>query len=225
LPLHDGDVNTPYDVDVEIMELPYLCRTTVDTIPAVIPYLHVPPRPIIREGGPAIGLAWRTSDWSPERSMPFAALAPLLVAPATWYILQIGQPLAECPPGFGILPNTEALLDTARLVSALDLVITVDAMPAHLAGALGTPVWTMLAADANWRWMRGRDDSPWYPTMRLFRQDQPGEWGAVIGRVARALTSALAQGTIDRRRSAVPLLSVGNEPSHVPVRQAAALRR
>ena len=70
---------------------------------------------------------------------------------------------------------------------ALDLVISVDSMPAHLAGALGVPIWTLLQHDADWRWMEGRADSPWYPTMRLFRQECPGEWDPVIARVAAAL--------------------------------------
>jgi ADP-heptose:LPS heptosyltransferase len=70
---------------------------------------------------------------------------------------------------------------------ALDLVISVDSFPAHLAGALAVPTWTLLPADANWRWMRDRDDSPWYPTMRLFRQPEPGRWAPVIARVAAEL--------------------------------------
>jgi ADP-heptose:LPS heptosyltransferase len=69
----------------------------------------------------------------------------------------------------------------------LDLVISIDSMPAHLAGALGVPVWTLLHADPDWRWMLDRDDSPWYPTMRLFRQERPGDWGSVIARVAAEL--------------------------------------
>jgi ADP-heptose:LPS heptosyltransferase len=82
---------------------------------------------------------------------------------------------------------TRNLLGEARLMRALDLVISVDTMPAHLAGALGMPVWTLLPTDADWRWMVDRDDSPWYPTMRLFRQTQDGAWEPVIRRVATAL--------------------------------------
>jgi ADP-heptose:LPS heptosyltransferase len=70
---------------------------------------------------------------------------------------------------------------------ALDLVVTVDSMPAHLAGALGVPTWTLLHADADWRWMEGRDDSPWYPTMRLIRQERAGDWAGVVARVAADL--------------------------------------
>jgi ADP-heptose:LPS heptosyltransferase len=78
-------------------------------------------------------------------------------------------------------------------MAALDLVISVDSMPAHLAGALGRPVWTLLHRDADWRWMEGRDDSPWYPTMRLFRQHRAGDWEPAIERVARELALAAAE--------------------------------
>ena len=85
--------------------------------------------------------------------------------------------------------------EAARVMRALDLVISIDSMPAHLAGALGVPVWTLLHADPDWRWMQGRDDSPWYPTMRLFRQDRPGDWQAVIARVADELRARAAPST------------------------------
>jgi ADP-heptose:LPS heptosyltransferase len=80
----------------------------------------------------------------------------------------------------------------ATVMRSLDLMITADSMPAHLAGALGVPVWTLLHAEPDWRWMEGRLDSPWYPTMRLFRQPRPGEWGAVIAEVREALLEELA---------------------------------
>ncbi|MGH8068519.1 MAG: hypothetical protein ACRERE_25445 [Candidatus Entotheonellia bacterium] len=105
----------------------------------------------------------------------------------TWYILQRGPGLTEWRAGFGSLPEARNLFEEARLIRALDLVISVDTMPALLAGALGVPVWTLLPAEADWRWMDGRDDSPWYPTMRLFRQPQDGAWEPVITRVATAL--------------------------------------
>ncbi len=87
----------------------------------------------------------------------------------------------------GVVVLNDDVLEAARVVRALDLVVTVDSMPAHLAGALGVPVWTLLHADADWRWMKERDDSPWYPTMRLFRQQRPGAWADVIAQVASQL--------------------------------------
>jgi len=89
---------------------------------------------------------------------------------------------------------------------ALDLVVTVDSMPAHLAGALGVPVWTLLHAEADWRWMRGREDSPWYPTMRLLRQERAGEWEPVVARVAAEL-EAMAAGRAQAEASRHPALA------------------
>jgi hypothetical protein len=187
IPLHDGDVDVEYDVDVEIMELPHVFRTAIDTIPRDVPYVRVSPAAIERTSGPAVGLVWRAGDWAHNRSIPFDLLAPLLDAPVTWYLLQGGSGLHECPPGVGIAAGTDDILEAAQVIRSLDLLITIDSMPAHLAGALAAPVWTLLPADADWRWMTGRDDSPWYPTMRLFRQEREGQWEAAIARVAAAL--------------------------------------
>jgi len=174
LPLHDDVVDVAYDVDVEIMELPWLFRTTLETIPAVVPYL-TPPRAVRTQatGKPRVGLAWRTGGWAPHRAISLRNLAPLWSVPASWHVLHER-------PGIGIA-------DLASEMMTLDLVITVDSMPAHLAGALGIPVWTLLPADADWRWMQDRDDSPWYPTMRLFRQERAGEWRPVVERVVGEL--------------------------------------
>jgi hypothetical protein len=188
LPLHDGSPEVEYDVDVESMELPYLFRTTIETIPRAIPYLHPDRADISRPRGPAVGLVWRAGDWDLERSIPFVALASLLTLPITWYVLQAGAGRNECPDDFGTPATVSDPLSTARLIAALDLVITIDSMPAHLSGALGTPTWTLLPRDADWRWMQARDDTPWYPTMRLFRQERRGEWAPVIERVASCLS-------------------------------------
>jgi hypothetical protein len=187
LPLHDGAPDADYDVDVEIMELPYVFRSTIETIPAVVPYLHPGTADISRSQGPAVGLVWRAGDWAPYRSIPFARLAPLLHLPVTWYVLQAGTGRNECPETFGIPATASDPLSTARLMTALDLVITVDSMPAHLSGALGTTTWTLLPWNADWRWMLTRTDSPWYPTMRLFRQECDGDWSQVIDQVASCL--------------------------------------
>jgi ADP-heptose:LPS heptosyltransferase len=104
------------------------------------------------------------------------------------HILQRGPALDQYQHGIGILSGSEDVVEAARIICALDLVISVDTMPAHLAGALGVPVWMLLDALADWRWMEARADSPWYPTMRLFRQDTPGAWESVIARVVAELT-------------------------------------
>jgi Glycosyltransferase family 9 (heptosyltransferase) len=188
LPLHDETPDVAYDVDVEVMELPHVFRTTLATIPAEIPYFHVEPAPLPRQRQLAVGIAWRAGEWDARRSIPFSLLTPLWDVPGiTWYVLQRGPGLAERRAGCGILPRTGNLLEEARLIRALDLVISVDTMPAHLAGALGMPVWVLLPAQADWRWMNGRDYSPWYPSMWLCRQARGGAWKPVITRVAAAL--------------------------------------
>ena len=104
------------------------------------------------------------------------------------HILQRGPALEQYQHGVGILSGSDDVAEAARIIRTLDLVISVDTMPAHLAGALGVPVWTLLDAAADWRWMDGREDSPWYPTMRLLRQDAPGAWEPVIAHVVAELT-------------------------------------
>jgi ADP-heptose:LPS heptosyltransferase len=110
-------------------------------------------------------------------------------------VLQRGPALGARAPGFGVDAGSDDVYEAARMVRALDLVVTVDSMPAHLAGALGVPVWVLLPHDADWRWMVGRDDSPWYPTARLLRQSAPGAWAPVVTRVTSALTR-LARATL-----------------------------
>lgn len=198
LPLDDGAPLAGFDVHVEVMELPHLFRTELATIPAEVPYLHVPPATLPRDGRLAVGLVWRAGDWDARRSIPFPLLAPLAeTTGVTLHLLQRGPALTEAPDGFGVVSGSDDVLEAARVMRALDLVISVDSMPTHLAGALGVPVWTLLHGDADWRWMTRRDDSPWYPTMRLFRQrPRAGAWALVIARVAAELT-ALAR-TRDR---------------------------
>lgn len=197
LPLHDGDPGVECDVELELMELPHLFRTTPSTIPRDVPYLRVDPAVLAPSIHPRVGIVWRAGNWAEHRSIPFTALEPLLDAPVTWYVLQGSPGIEDRPPGFGIAAGTRDLLELAQVMSSLDLVITIDSMTAHLAGALARPVWTLLPRDADWRWMEGRDDSPWYPTMRLFRQREAGRWEDVVLRVRIALESVL---TAVRRR-------------------------
>lgn len=205
LPLHDGSPDVDYDVDVEVMELPYVFRSETDTLPNAVPYLFPPKTKSVARGRDlAVGLVWRSGDWAFEhRSIPFRLLAPLGAIPGvTLHILQRGKALAERPPDFGILSGSDDILQAATIMTGLDLVISIDSMPAHLAGALGLPVWTLLASEADWRWMEAREDSPWYPTMRLYRQPSPGAWDAVITRVAAELGNlAAARLSIDGTRS------------------------
>lgn len=189
VPLHDGKPEIVFDVDVEVMELPHIFRTTLHTIPAETPYLHVAPTELFpNEGQLSVGLIWKAGDWDERRSIPFALLAPLAQVPGIKLcILQADAAAAGWQQGFGTYAGTSSVFDFARVIRGLDLLITVDSMPAHLAGALGVPVWTLLRKDADWRWMEDRNDSPWYPTMQLFRQARAGDWNDVIGRVCAEL--------------------------------------
>jgi hypothetical protein len=187
LPLHDGDPGVAYDVDIEIMELGHVFRSTLATLQRDVPYIHVEPATLARASAPRVGLVWRAGDWAEHRSVPFNGLEPLVALPVDWYVLQGHPGLAERPAGFGRVAGERDLVELAKVMRGLDLVITVDSMAAHLAGALAVPVWTLLHAACDWRWMVDRDDSPWYPTMRLFRQQQEGAWEGVVARVAEEL--------------------------------------
>jgi hypothetical protein len=190
LPLHDGDPGAASDVDVELMELPHVFRTTVDTIPTDIPYLHVPP---LRRWTHdfAVGIAWAAGDWDARRSIPFELLEPLASVPGvSLHVLQRGHHRDEWRVGFGTLAHVRDPYEEAQFMRALDLVISVDSMPAHLAGALGVPVWTLLHHEPDWRWMSHGDRTPWYPKMRLFRQPRAGKWEPVVARVAKELAHA-----------------------------------
>jgi hypothetical protein len=191
LPLHDGSPDGEYDVEVEVMELPHVFRSTLETLPATVPYIDVPRVDLDGVLPPAsmrIGLFWGTGDWDDRRAIP-PALASIIAAVPGVQACMVRRDYAAAgrPDGVLEIPLHEDLWGTAGIMRGLDLVISADSMPAHLAGALGMPVWTLLHANCDWRWMEERDDSPWYPTMRLFRQGIDGDWGDVVRRVADEL--------------------------------------
>ncbi len=207
-----------HDFWVFPLSIPRWCGTDLHSIPATIPYLHAP-----REGESAghpsrslpprgagtamrVGLVWRGNakhNNDAERSIPsLATLAPLWsVEGAEFVSLQMGDAAAqarEAGPAQPLLRLAEPpqdFADTAAVLAQLDLLICVDTSIAHLAGAFGTPCWVMLPAyKTDWRWLRGRDDSPWYPgAMRLFRQRQRGDWAALVVDVRDALAAAVQQ--------------------------------
>jgi ADP-heptose:LPS heptosyltransferase len=137
---------------------------------------------------------WAGGTSDKKRDCGLAALAPLVAArDATFYSLQVGPAAAQAanpPAGMNLVDHSAELknfADTAALVGQLDLVISTDTAPAHLAAALGKPAWILLRYAPDWRWLLGREDSPWYPSARLFRQSRAGEWGEPIERIADAL--------------------------------------
>jgi Tetratricopeptide repeat len=191
-----------------LMSLPRCFGTVLETIPADIPYLQPPEAALARGQAavaalprPRIGLVWAGSPrggLDRRRSLPFQRLLPLFERPAGFVSLQLGPAAAQWapPPGAAALDPTGALVDyaeTAGLIQALDLVITVDTSVAHAAGAVGTPVWVMSRFSSCWRWLMQREDCPWYPQLRLFRQAYPGDWTELAGRVAAALDHLLLQ--------------------------------
>ena len=188
----------PWNVQIEVMELPYLFRTTPDSLPIATRYLDLPAKERREIGAKMgytdslrIGLVWAAGEWNPERSIPLAALDPLLQNDAfEFWNLQGGPSAAEAQGSRMRDAHTicgDGLVALAATIANLDLVITVDTLAAHLAGALGTPAWVLLQQAADWRWMNARSDSPWYPHMRLFRQRREGEWKPVVDAVLLAL--------------------------------------
>jgi tetratricopeptide (TPR) repeat protein len=197
----DDGSDPPHDVAAALLSLPLVFGTDLATVPADVPYLHPPADRLDswreRLGPPRglrVGLCWRGSQHIPERSMPLVELAPVLSLPEIeWHAVQVEIPDSDraCIVANPTLTLHEpALTDfaqTAALLSLMDLVITIDTSVAHLAGALGRPTWIMLRRSPDWRWLLGRQDSPWYPTVRLFRQERYSGWPRVVGAVDRAL--------------------------------------
>lgn len=186
------------DAHLPLMSLPHRLGTTAETVPADIPYLHPPQDaapPPDSDGRPRVGLCWTGNPDHPDnahRSIPFTALEKLLRRrDIDWRGLQFGPAAAEAAGRLPDDPAWTACLDgfgnTAAALKSCDLVITIDTATAHLAGALGRPVWLLLKYAPDWRWMLGRDDSPWYPTMRLFRQAAPGDWAGTVASLETAL--------------------------------------
>ncbi len=190
------------DWAVPMLSIPYLLNTTLDNIPTSTPYLF----PDIErclwwenylrgDHGFKVGIAWKgRRKPDPRRSAELDDFAVFNdISGISWYSLQIPEGeevLSGFPAGITLNDPTSLLPDfseTAALMSHLDLVISIDSAVAHLAGALGRPTWLLLPYSPDWRWMLGRDDSPWYPTMRIFRQPGPGAWEAVFAEVASAL--------------------------------------
>jgi Tfp pilus assembly protein PilF len=210
------------DYACAVMSLARGFGTTVETIPRNVPYFAAPDaavaawrRRLEPDAALNVGLVWASGissslgkgfvESAVARSLPLATLAGLgSVQGARFYSLQKGPPAAEAlaPPAGLRLRDWAAelrdFIDTAALIRALDLVITVDTSIAHLAGALGKPVWVLVNVPSSWRWLRERDDSPWYPTMRLFRQSMPGAWQAPVEAMRAALAELVARGARPR---------------------------
>jgi len=196
------------DFHVPMMNLPLVCGTRVETIPNRVPYLKAEEerirkwgsRMVVGPGVKRVGLAWSGSPGNMDtavRACRLKELEPLARAGVQFYSLQKGpgaEEIAEAPRSMGLIDlagELEDFGDTAGVMENLDLVISTDTVVPHLAGAMGKRVWVMLAQPPDFRWFLEREDSPWYPTARLFRQRTAGVWGDVIERVAGELEKVL----------------------------------
>jgi hypothetical protein len=196
-----GEAEPHWDQQIEVIELPRVFRTTVPSIPNPVPYLTVPCSvPALNNFGQRlrVGLVWGSSTYNPERSMALRDMTGLFAIPGiSFFSLQAGPQRAELAPWSSqivdLYNESACVLAMAGTLTTIDLVITVDTMMAHLAGALGRPVWTLLPHRCDWRWMLDRENSPWYPTMRLFRQRRPGDWMSVVRQLDRSLRELITQ--------------------------------
>jgi tetratricopeptide (TPR) repeat protein len=194
-----GEPLPMFDAQAPLASLPRIFGTDLASIPRTTPYLKAPPR--LRDSwrkrldrpGLKVGLVWQgnpSQATEPYRSIPLRIFEPIFRVPGCRFFgLQRDfgrEQMADLPPGTleDLGPSLEDFAETAAAVANLDLVISSCTSVAHLAGAIGVPVWVLLRAVPDWRWLLDRDDSPWYPTARLFRQPQPGDWPGVLDRVA-----------------------------------------
>ena len=185
LPLHDGVIDVPYDVDLELMEVAHALRITLADLPGRSPHLEIRGNFTLRDSDELrVGLTWRSGDWNPERSIPIGELQPLARLPGiAFFSLQYP---AEKMPFAATQLACRDIARMARRLASLDVVISVDTMVAHLAAAAGRTTWLLLHEHPDWRWLAAGSSSPWYPTMRLFRRTG-SDWHALLARVRTAL--------------------------------------
>lgn len=185
-----------WDVQVESMELSHALRTLPHTIPNDVPYLgRGLPRRARRRGEPLrVGLVWQAGGWDTRRSLPLAALGPLLELPGTTCVsLQLGPARAELADFSAVRDGAvDSLEGLAGAMCGLDLMVSVDTMAAHLAGALAVPTVVLLHQDADWRWGAKGSRTPWYPTLHLARQRIQGDWAPAVADTVRVVRGRLA---------------------------------
>lgn len=212
-----------WDVQAEVMELPYMLRVGLDDLEPTHGYLRLPDAvraEALRVMGPRrrprVGVVWTAGEWNASRSIPSELMAVFrAVAGLEFWSLDARQDGAEflALPGAGwrdVYELGDGILRLAAVVEQMDLVIAVDTLAAHLAGVLDVPCWVLLQHSADWRWMSRRSDSPWYPSLRLWRQERAGDWAGLVARVAEELADwSAARGEIQGslRYAAAPLRS------------------
>jgi hypothetical protein len=200
----EGDIGPRCDYMSPLLSLPRIFKADLATIPAPVPYIHAAPERVTRwqariprDGRLNVGLVWaggRDFAGDRHRTIGLDAMQPLLGDARVRYVSlhtelrdEDGPPMAAHPEIIHFGEELRDFADTAAAIAQLDLVISVDTAVAHLAGAMARPVWILLPFNPDFRWLLGRDDSPWYPTARLFRQPTAGDWTSVVARVREAL--------------------------------------
>lgn len=207
-------VSTPvWDVQLELMELPYIFRSTLASLPPITDYLQVPAaqhsygqRVLGTDSRIRVGVVWTSGEWNPTRSLPLDSLLSVLDrSECQFWNLQGGATRKQWqglvrPANLRDHPALDhgGVLRLAGIAAQLDLIISVDTLAAHLAGSLHIPCFLMLPYAADWRWMVDREDSPWYPSLRLFRQPKPGDWAGVVRQIDRLLDEWLRRNTKGR---------------------------
>ena len=210
-----GQLPPSFDYHCELMSLPAALGLQLSDLPIETAYLKAMPERTARWQArlnalprPLVALAWAGRPTHPNdasRSLPLSTCAPLAHAGVQWVAVQKGSAADDAaPPGLTLTrlgPEIADFEDTAAILSVVDLLVSVDSSPAHLAGALGRPAWVLLPFEPEWRWLLTREDSPWYPQHRLFRQRTPGDWADVMERVGGALRKMAEHDTRSSERA------------------------
>jgi Tetratricopeptide repeat/Glycosyltransferase family 9 (heptosyltransferase) len=212
---NDVDISL-YDRYISLLSLPCILKANLENIPNSTPYIYLPKCAIELSNsnistGLQVGLVWATDPQNKQMYRHKSIKAEgvfnhlkrfLIDRSISIYSLQVGeaaawiQPYLDLPNVYDLSDRLNDFTDTAAIIDRLDLVITVDTAVAHLAGAMGKPVWILLPFEADWRWLLNRNDSPWYPTMRLFRQIQFGSWGTVLDNIESALLELIQSSSV-----------------------------
>jgi hypothetical protein len=207
LPLHDGAPDADFEVDIEIMEIPHAIRACRDLIELRRPYLTLPPRPVprrvVRREALAVGLVWEVGNWDKRRAIPAQLLEKLNEQGIELYSLQRGAALGEANQIGASDVSTPDIVELGYRMGELDIVVSVDTMVVHLAGALGYEPWVMLHSDCDWRWPTPGGASLWYSRARLFHQRVAGDWAYLIDHVRSALLSRIPQGSLSAATASV----------------------
>jgi hypothetical protein len=197
VPLHDGTPGVKFEADIEVMEIPHAIGARRELVEMRTPYLSLPdvarPQLLDENRGLAVGLVWEVGAWDKRRAVPARLLSGLACDGVALYSLQRGAGVDRLAETGAQDISTPDIVALGHLLRRLDLVICVDTMVAHLAGALGCEAWVLLHADCDWRWPAEGAHTFWYPTLRLFHQQEPGHWDSVFGEVRQALLARAGQ--------------------------------